>query len=279
MTTPAAMQNAYGIICDALMDAGKLRSGDEPDSETLALNTRRLNKLINFYMTQGLKLWLTYQLVLDLVPPLSNGFGVPLYTLGPAGTVPMQKPLRVISAFYVYYEGGAAALATDSGQVITTDAGFIITSDTASSIAANSNQYPLVCLSYPDEYERLSNLLQPGPVNSYAVDKQQNTLNVYLWNPPDVFTVSNGYVLLMIEQSVTNFVGITDLMNFPIEWSLALEWGLADLASVGQPASVIARCSGMAKLYKEALEDWDVEDADTMFQPDQRSYQNQGRFK
>lgn len=250
MTTSASIQNAYGIITDAMKDTGKLRSGDEPDSETLAEWTRKLNKLINLYMTQGLKLWLIEQLSLTLIPPLPNGNGVPLYTLGPLGTVPMQKPLRVISAFYVFNGTGA-----------------------------NVNQYPLVSLSYPDEYQRLSNLLAPGAINSYAVDKQQSTLNVYLWNPPDPFTASNGTVLLMIEQSVTNFIGITDQMNFPIEWSLALEWGLADLGSTGQPAAIIGRCAAMAKQYREALEDWDVEDADTLFQPDQRSYQSQGRFK
>jgi hypothetical protein len=245
-----SIQNAYGIICDAMKDAGKLRAGDEPDSEILAEWTRKLNKLINFYMTSGLKLWLVQQQLLTLVPPLPNGNGVPLYTLGPTGTVPIQKPLKVLSGFYVY-----------------------------SGTGPNVNQYPLVSLSYPDEYERLSNLLQPGPVNSYAVDKQQSTLNVYLWNPPDAFTAANGSVLLMLGQSVKNFVGVTDLMNFPIEWSLALEWGLADLGSVGQPASIIARCAALARQYKDALEDWDVEDADTMFQPDQRLYQNQGKFK
>ena len=249
-TTSPSIQNALGIITDGLLDAGKLRAGDEPDSETLALNMRRLNKLINYFMTQGCKLWLIEQLVLTLVPPLGNGNGVPLYTLGPTGTVVMQKPLRVISAFYVF-----------SGS------------------SSNANQYPLIALSYPDEYERLSNLLQPGPVNSYAVDKQAQTLNVYLWNPPDAFTAANGTVLLMLEQSVVNFVEVTDLMNFPVEWSLALEWGIADLASVGQPAAVIGRCAAMAKLYREALENWDVEDADTSFQPDQRLYQNTGRFR
>ena len=277
-TISPSIQNAIGIITDGLIDAGKLRAGDDPDSETLARNMRRLNKLINYFMTQGCKLWLIEQLLLTLVPPLSNGSGVPLYTLGPTGTVPMQKPLRVISAFYVF-NTGAATITTDSGLVITTDAGSAITTDVSPGSAANANQYPLVCLSYPDEYERLSNLLQPGPVNSYAVDKQAQTLNVYLWNPPDAFTAANGNVLLLIEQSVANFVGVTDLMNFPIEWSLALEWGIADLAAVGQPAAVIGRCSAMAKQYREALEDWDVEDADTSFQPDQRLYQSSGRFK
>ncbi len=250
MTQPAALTNALGIITDAMFDVGKLRAGGEPDSESLATNMRRLNKIINYLMTQGCKLFLIENVVLTLVPPLSNGNGVNLYTLGPTGTVVMQKPLRVISAFYLYNGTGA-----------------------------NSNQYPLVPLSYPDEWNRLANLLSPGPVNSYAVDKQPFTLNVYLWNPPDAFTAANGSVVLQVETSVTNFTGLTDTMQFPVEWSLALEWILADQISTGQPVAVQGKAAALAQKYQTQLEDWDVEDADTMLQPDQRMYQNTGRFK
>lgn len=245
-TVPPTIMNSYGIICDAMRDVGKLRPGNDPDGEELVINQRRLNKLLNFYMTQGLKLWLIQNLNLVLVPPLPGNIGVPLYTLGPAGTVPMVKPLRVISGYYQYNTG---------------------------------NQYPLIPMSYPNEYQNLSNLNQPGAVNSYAVDKQQLTLNVYLWNPPDAFSAANGTVHLMIEAPITNFVSITDQMNFPIEWGLLLEWGLANQISTGQPTTVIARAAGMEKIYRDALEDWDVEDADTMFQPDQRTYTSTGKFR
>jgi hypothetical protein len=243
---PPSINNTVGIITDAMIDAGKLRRGDEPGSEDLAEYTRRLNKLVNYFMTQGCKLWLIVNQVLTLLPPLSNGNGVALYTLGPTGTVVISKPLRVISGYYEYNTG---------------------------------DQYPLIPMSYPDEYTRLSNLLQPGAVNSYAVDKQQLTLNVYLWNPPDSFSASNGAVHLMIEQSITQFTGLTDTMNLPIEWSLPLEWGLANQISVGQPPLVQAKCAANAEKYQRELEDWDVEDADTMFQPDQRQTQFLGRFR
>lgn len=246
MTTPATIMQAYGIICDAMRDVGKLRPGDDPDSEIITDYTRRLNKLINYYMTQGLKLWLIQSQVLTLIPPTSPLVGVPLYTLGPTGTVVIPKPLRVISGTYV---------------------------------DIFNNSRPLIPLSYPDEYSRLSNVTQPGSINSYAVNKQQLTLNVYLWNPPTAFEAANGSVILQIEQSVTNFTGITDQMNFPIEWGLLLEWGLADQISTGQPISVIARAAAMAKKYQDAMEDWDVEDADTMFQPDTRASQQTGRFR
>jgi hypothetical protein len=246
LVTSPSINNAIGIITDAMIDAGKLRRGDEPGSEDLAEYMRRLNKLVNYFMTQGCKLWLIVNQLITLLPPISSTQGVALYTLGPTGTVVIQKPLRVISG---YYED------------------------------INFNQRPLIPMSYPNEYTNLSNVLQPGSINSYAVDKQQSTLNVFLWNAPDAFTAANGSVHLMIEQSVTQFSGITDLMNFPIEWALPLEWGLANQISAGQPALVQAKCASNAEKYQRELEDWDVEDADTMFQPDQRQTQYRGRFR
>lgn len=242
----AQIGSAYGIICDGMRNAGKLRAGGVPDSQDLATNMRRLNRLINYYMTQGLKLWLIQDTAITLLPPISATVGVPLYTLGPSGTVQMPKPLRVISAYYLDIYG---------------------------------TQRPLVPMSYPDEYTRLSNLLQPGALNSYAVNKQQLTLNVYVYNAPDAWTAANGTLHLLLEVPVTNFQGVTDQMNFPIEWALLLEWGLSDQISTGQPASVIARCSAMAAKYQQALEDWDVEDASTMFAPDPRSSRTTGRFR
>ena len=53
LVTSPSISNTIGIITDAMIDAGKLRRGDEPGSEDLAEYMRRLNKLINYFMTQG----------------------------------------------------------------------------------------------------------------------------------------------------------------------------------------------------------------------------------
>lgn len=244
---PSAIQNVIGIISDAMFNSGKLRMGDEPGSEDLAKNMRALNKIIMYLITKGCKLFLIENITVPLNPPNAQNVPQSLYTFGPLGTNVMNpKPMRVISGYYLYTTG---------------------------------DQYPLTPISYPAEYEMLSNLTQPGAVNSYAVDKQAATLNVYLWNPPDLFCATNGQVHLLMEVGVLNFTGVTDTMMFPSEWAIALEWILSDQLSVGKPMAVIARCAAYAKKYQEELENWDVEDADTIFQPDQRIYQNTGRFK
>jgi hypothetical protein len=122
-----------------------------------------------------------------------------------------------------------------------------------------------------DEYKRLSNVTQQGALNSYYVDKQQLTLNVYFWQTPDPWHATNGVAHVMIGQQITNAVSITDQMNFPVEWGLTLEWGLAHQSSTGQPKEVQDRCKEMALMYQDELENWDVEDASVFMQPDPRA--------
>lgn len=169
--------------------------------------------------------------------------GQRLYSFSPTGDVVMAKPLRVLQGYYL-----------DSAN----------------------NQRPLLVLSR-DEYARLSNVFNTGAVNSYFVDKLQTHLDVYFWLIPDA-TAATGTAHVILQQQVENFTGLTDTMNFPVEWYLALIWGLADEICGGQPQAIMQRCASRAMYYKEMLENWDVEDASTSFQPDQRITMYSGRF-
>jgi hypothetical protein len=231
--------SAYSIICDGLRECGKLQRGSEPDSELLADTMRRLNDMVNLWQTQGLKLWLQF----DLPVPLQAG--VNPYTLGPGGSVNMAKPTRVLDNGYYL----------DQGNV----------------------RRPLIMLSR-DEYTRLSVTTQQGPLSNYFVDKQQAVLIVWFWLVPDA-QAATGIAHLLIQQQVSNFVNLTDDMNFPNEWRIALVWGIADEMSTGQPKAVQDRCSIKAAAYFDSLNSWDVEDASTMFQPDARAMQHTGSFR
>jgi hypothetical protein len=223
----------YQIICDAMFDAGLIGRGDEPNGEEIAENMRRLNKLVNYLQTKGLKLFM--QVDFTLAAPILQA-GVNFYSLGPAGTVPMTKPRRIIEAYYV--------------------------DETAES------RRPIIILARSD-WDNLSTIQNQGTITSFYPDKQVSYIGVYLWNTPDTEAAS-GEVHLILDTQVGNFAQITDTMAFPPEWELTLEWGLAHQISTGQPDSVIARCKENAFFYQSELEDWDVEDAPTSFQPDQR---------
>jgi hypothetical protein len=236
---PAPSNNTpLSIIQDAYFDAGLLQEGDQLNSEQLVSGMRRLTDMINGWQTQGLKLWLN----VDTPVTLTAGQGT--YTFGPAGTVVMDKPLRVLEAWYE---------------------------------DINNIRRPLVMLSWND-YTRLSQISQTGALNSYFVDKQQNVLSVFFWLIPDT-VAATGMAHLLLQVQVANFSNVTDTMNFPIEWRLALRWGLADEICTGQPQAIMDRCQQRAQSYRTALENWDVEDAPTRFTTDQRASYHQGHFR
>ncbi len=235
----ATSNTIYGIINDAMHDAGYLEEGQLPNSEQLSTYFRRLNDIINLWQTQGLKLFLLEELVLMLTP------GVGLYSLGPTGTVVMPKPSRVLQANVV------------------TPAGV---------------QRPLVPMSWND-WMTLSQRTKAGTISSYFVDKQPAVLNVHFWNVPDTLESINTAHLL-IQKEAPNPINLLDSMDFPQEWRIALRWGLADDICTGQPQAIMDRCASRSQVYREALENWDVEDVATSFAPDQRSgYGVQGRFR
>jgi len=226
------------IINDAYFDAGLTQEGQVPNSEQIVMGMRKLTDIINLFQTQGLKLWLME----DLLVPLTAGTGT--YTLGPAGSMTMVKPTRVIDAYY-----------TD----------------------VNNIRRPLTPLAW-SEYVRLSQVTQTGQINSYFVDKQQTQLSVLFWPLPDA-VAATGQAHLVLQKQATNFITLTETMNFPVEWRIALRWALADELATGQPQAIMDRCQARAISYRTMLEDWDVEDAPTRFAPDSRSQYATGAFR
>lgn len=242
MTTPAI--NTPKVIIDtAMRHAGKISEGTVPTSEQYAMYMGDLNRLINLWQTQGLKLWLQTDLSIPLVAG-QGGQGDP-YTIYIGGDVNMTKPLRAQQGYY---------------------------------LDSNSNRRPIYPLSW-DEWLRLATTTQQGAISQYMIDKQATSLNVYFWLVPDV-TAATGTAHLLLQQQVTDPINLVETMNFPPEWGIALVWGLADEIASGQPQAIMDRCQGRAAVYRAMLEDWDVEDAATQFAPDQRTGgYNRGSFQ
>ncbi len=186
-----------------------------------------------------IQLWQTQGLKLwlqtDMEIPLVSGQN--LYQLGPGGDINMIRPVRALQGYYLY-QGVRRPI------------------------------YPLS----RDEWMRLSTVTQTGQISQYFIDKQQELLNVYFWLTPD-YVAAQGSAHLLLQQQIGTPAALTDEMNFPAEWSIALVWGLADEISTGQPQTIMDRCQQRAAVYRTMLEDWDVEDASTSFSPDtQRGY-------
>lgn len=231
---------AYGIIADAMVDAGLLQEGEQPNSEQLSNNLRRLCDIINLWQTQGLKLFLLEDLEISLVEGANH------YTLSPNGDVDMTKPLRVLQA-YVLQSVGLA-------------------------------RRPLTVMSW-DEWMRLSQVDDnEGMVNSYFIDKRATSLDVYVWNTPDAQEATNSLHVLLQTQA-RNPTMLNENVSFPQEWRIALRWGLADDIATGQPQALMDRCAKYAAMYRTMLEDWDVEDGPTRFAVDPRMQTGGRKFK
>ncbi len=190
-------------------------------------------------LTDLINLWQTQGLKLWMQQDLSVTLvaGTATYTLGLAGTVVMAKPTQVTDAYYQ---------------------------------DANGVRRPLTPLAWTD-WVRLSQITQQGAINSYFVDKQQALLSVSFWLVPDT-TAALGTGHLIIRRQVTGFTNVTEDMNFPSEWRIALRWGLADELATGQPQAIMDRCQQRAMAYRTALEDFDVEDVPVRFTAGGRSY-------
>lgn len=241
MTTPSSNTPIY-VIEDAMREAKLLQPGDSPNSDTLAVNMRKLNDLINVWMTRGLKLWLNVDIPITLVD------GTRTYTLGPGGAVDMTRPLRAITAYFL-----------DNNTP--------------------PNSRPINILSWTD-YLSLGQRTQEGGLTSIFIDKGQLFMTVYCWPVPDA-TAALGTLHILWQTQVSGPISLTETMNFPIEWRMALVWGLANEICSGQPASVIDRCTRMSEQYRTALEDWDIENVPVRFTPNltMSSYGPSGSFR
>lgn len=240
--TAAAINTPKNIIDTAMRHAGKLSEGAVPTSEQYGMYLGDLQRMVNLWQTQGLKLWLQTDLSVTLTAG-KGGQGNP-YSLSPGGDVNMTKPLRVEQGYFLESAG---------------------------------NRRPLFPLSW-EEWLSMSVTTQTGPISQYFIDKQPTQLLVYFWLVPDA-TAALGTAHLMVQQQVVNPINLTETTNFPAEWGIALVWGLADEICSGQPQTIMDRCQGKAAVYKAELEDWDVEDAPTTFEPDIRGGYDSGMFR
>lgn len=88
---PPVYNSIDRMIRQAYADAGYLQEGSDPNAAQIADAISRLNDIINFEQTQGLKLWTNQDYSITLVS------GTALYMLT---TSPGPKPLRILECYY-----------------------------------------------------------------------------------------------------------------------------------------------------------------------------------
>ena len=230
MTTPNTF-TYYTIIQDAMTESQLLREGALPNGEQITKYLRRITLMVNQWQIKGCKEFLISDVTVPLVANKQT------YVLSPTGDVIMPRPLGINEAYYA-----------DN--------------------STPANTYTLIPLAWKD-WILLSQRNASGAVNQYFEDKQATQTNLNLYLNPDS-TAATGTVHVILRNQITTPVGFTGTTGLPVEWGLAMLWGLADEICGGQPQAIMDRCATRAARYLAELEAWDIENAPTSFAPDSR---------
>jgi len=231
MTAAVNFNTVERVIVEAYENAGLIAMGSYPNSDQYARGLNKLNTIVNYLQTQGIKLWTQVDTPMVLVA------GTNFYPLGAGQTgISMTKPLR---APFVYF------------------------------LSATGARTPMTPVSWQEWVNLPLQTSALGQPVNYFIDKQATLLGVYLWPTPDALSAT-GSAHLVLQTQIPNAQGLTDTTAFPPEWFSTLAWGLADELCTGQPEAIVQRCAGRYLTFRTALENWDVEDAQVFFTPDMR---------
>ena len=185
MTTPSD-NTPTAIIEDAMLEAGLLQEGATPSSEQYARNMRRLRDIINFYQTQGVKLFL----LSDQSVTLTEGDDT--YTIMSGGDVNIDRPMQVIQAYW---------------------------------LSSTNIRRDLSLISW-NEYLRLGQIGEEGSINSIFVNKQYNQFIIKTWPEPTSTDATGTLHLLIRKQAanplnLTTTIEFPPEWRIFLHWELA----------------------------------------------------------
>lgn len=243
MATYTYSLNQQTLINAAFRLIGQFNDDTPPPQTDLNNAAQALNLMIKYWMSKNYPLWCVTDLSFTVVQ------GQIQYLIGPGSpTAGLQayRVLRIPMARIQYVQSGPFPL-----------------------------EVPLIQLSR-QEYDQMGQKSAQGTPNSYYYDPQLNNgiLNLYL--APD--SIPN-IVILTCQRPLADVINSTDSFDFPIEWTNALKWGLAEqlIPEYFVPEAVAARVERNANRYLEDMLNWDQEEAATFFTPDRRGASS-GRY-
>lgn len=224
------------VIQGALRILGVVIEGQVPTTEQYTTGTEALNYLLKSWNRQGLNLWTMRMASI----PLDSGTA--LYTLGPTGSVVMDRPLKILNAY----------IRTSSG-----------------------NDTPITPVTKA-EYNMLGSKTSQGRPNQFHYDPYLNNGTILFYPVPNDSTLTAWFEYQAPISDIAASTGIpddipasTDIPEVPQEAYQALKWGLADQLSLeyGVDAQTRGEISTRAALEKKDFFDYNVEDGSITFQP------------
>lgn len=184
--TATFARNRDQLIGSALRKVSAFESGETPDAASVQDASDALNAMIKHWQATGIHIW---RMAEGSITPV---VGQASYTLG---TVPSEKPLKIISARRF---------------------------NTTSEIDVPLDEMDRV------EYQEMPNKTTTGAVNSFFYDRRAGTNStglIYLWPAP---ATTDELIKYTYARPIQDFTAAGDDADLPQEWIRAIEWGLAD---------------------------------------------------
>lgn len=221
-------RNRTQIINAALRILNVYTEAYTPSSFEMESAAETLNLMIKSWQTDGLQLWTRRTKSVTLVS------GTQSYTLGPSGTVVMDRPLRILSA---------TIKQTSTGD-----------------------EYELTQISRK-EYHTLSDKTSSGTPTSFLYDPQLTNGVLYLW---PVINTSGYTAELLYLKPYDDLDEATNDLEFPQEWLEPIKYGLAARLcdEYSKPLPERGFLWNKAERMKAEVNSADVESAPTYFYPD-----------
>lgn len=117
------------------------------------------------------------------------------------------------------------------------------------------------------EYQEMPNKTSTGAVNSFFYDRQNGTGTFYVWPSPEN---TEEIIKYTYARPIQDFSAAGDSADFPIEWTRAVEWGLADEIAdeYDVPEPKRTRIERRAAQYLAEVNWWERELVSIEFVPD-----------
>lgn len=191
-----------------------------------------LNKIIKYLQKMGMPLWAIKKDTITLVQSSQS------YTCGPTGTGLLERPLRILQAFY--RDG------------------------------TNDIQVELISR---QEYNELGDKSVEGIPTQIYYDPQLNEGVVYVYNPADANSAGNS-LYLIYQRPFEDILSVSNEFDFPNEWTMTIEYMLAaDLAfRNGIRQGRISQLEAKARDLLDEVMWWDVEDTSLQIVPDTQGH-------
>ena len=277
--------------------------GDTANAGDITTLARALNMMVKAWHTLGLNIWTWQRISLPLTA------GKRSYTLGPLGGGVEDFTIEdggdgYSSAPTVTISGGTTAVAVVSGgsvvSVTPTAPGSAhivrptvsFTGGGGSGAVATANLFgvfttrPLKIVTAQTRsvltendvdmfhfarktYDALGNKASTGVPVNYYYDPQLDNGVLYVY--PTANSSTSHTIELTVQRPLYDINLATENADFPQEWYLALQWGLAHEVSsrFGLPESMMGYIKAQADMYREAMSDFDglQENASIQFAP------------